>query len=130
MVPDDADADPNEPRPPASLPKYLVDGCQKQDAETLRDLAAYAEALAEHQEIEAERELQEDGSDPEETPDEWDDDEYEDALDEAMDKADLDGLTSVSRTKKTIDGRDYYYLQWREGDKIVSQYLAPVQPAD
>ncbi len=32
-------------------------------------------------------------------------------------------------TTKHIDGRDYYYLQWRDGDTIHSQYVAPVSPA-
>jgi hypothetical protein len=31
-------------------------------------------------------------------------------------------------TTKTIDEREYYYLQWREGEKVKSQYVAPVSP--
>jgi hypothetical protein len=30
---------------------------------------------------------------------------------------------------KTIDGREYYYLQWRQGDRVKNQYVAPVSPA-
>jgi hypothetical protein len=64
-----------------------------------------------------------------ETPDEWDDeDEWEQALEDAYEKADI--LRSKGTlTTKTIDGREYYYLQWREGDKVRSQYIAPVSPA-
>jgi hypothetical protein len=28
-----------------------------------------------------------------------------------------------------VDDREYYYLQWREGDRVKSQYVAPVSPA-
>ena len=64
-----------------------------------------------------------------ETPDEWDnEDEWEEALEDAYEKADI--LRSKGTlTTKTIDGREYYYLQWREGDKVRSQYIAPVSPA-
>ena len=64
-----------------------------------------------------------------EAPDEWDDeDEWQDALEEAYEKADI--LRSKGTlTTKTISGAEYYYLQWREGDKVRSQYIAPVSPA-
>lgn len=63
------------------------------------------------------------------TPDRWDDeaeeDEWQDALDEAYKKADIP-RGKGTLTEKTIDGRQYYYLQWREGDTVTSQYVAPV----
>lgn len=62
------------------------------------------------------------------TPDEWDDedeDEWQEALDEAFEKADI-RRSKGTLTTKTIDEREYYYLQWREGDKVKSQYVAPV----
>lgn len=65
-------------------------------------------------------------------PDEWDDeeeeDEWQDALDEAYEKADIP-RGKGTLTEKTIDGRQYYYLQWREGDTVTSQYVAPVTPS-
>lgn len=63
-------------------------------------------------------------------PEEWDDDadEWEDALEDAFEKAEIP-RSKGTLTTKTIDGRDYYYLQWREGDKVKSQYVAPVSPA-
>jgi hypothetical protein len=62
-------------------------------------------------------------------PDEWDDDEqWRDALEKAYEEADI--LRSKGTlTTKTIDEREYYYLQWREGEKVKSQYVAPVDPA-
>jgi len=63
----------------------------------------------------------------EDTPDDWDDDEWEEQLDEARDQADLPP-TKGTITTKTISGNDYYYLQWRAGDKIKSQYICPVDP--
>jgi hypothetical protein len=63
------------------------------------------------------------------TPDEWDDeDEWEEAVEEAFEKAEI-RRSKGTLTTKTIDGRDYYYLQWREGDKVKSQYVGPVSPA-
>jgi hypothetical protein len=61
-------------------------------------------------------------------PDEWtgSEEEWEEAVIEARDKAGQWGKPSL--TTKTIDGRDYYYLQWREGDRVSSQYVAPVDP--
>jgi len=65
-----------------------------------------------------------------ETPDEWDDeDAWQDALEDAYEEADI--LRSKGTlTTKTIDDREYYYLQWREGETVKSQYVAPVSPAE
>ena len=63
-----------------------------------------------------------------ETPDEWNDDEWDDALEEAFEKAEIP-RSKGTLTTKTIDDRDYYYLQWREGDTVTSQYVAPVVPS-
>lgn len=64
-----------------------------------------------------------------EAPDGWDDeDEWQDALEEAYEEADI-RRPKGTLTTKTIDDREYYYLQWRDGDKIRSQYIAPVSPA-
>jgi len=65
-----------------------------------------------------------------EAPDEWDDDdeEWQEALDEAFEKAEV-RRSKAALTTKTIDGRDYYYLQWRDGDRVQSQYVGPVSPA-
>lgn len=64
-------------------------------------------------------------------PDEWgdeDQEEWEEALDEAFEKADV-RRSKGTLTTKIIDDREYYYLQWREGEKIRSQYVAPVHPS-
>jgi hypothetical protein len=34
----------------------------------------------------------------------------------------------ASIVTKTINDNQYYYFQWREGDTIKSEYLAPVSP--
>lgn len=65
-----------------------------------------------------------------ETPDEWDDeDEWRDAVEDAFEKADIE-QSRGTLTTKTIDGCDYYYLQWREDNSVNSQYVAPVTPAE
>ncbi len=42
------DTDTDAPETPESLPNYLADGLPKQDDDTLRDVAAYVEALLEY----------------------------------------------------------------------------------
>mgnify|MGYP006303290563 FL=1 len=120
--------EPVEPDAPSSLPKYLREGTQKQDAQTLRDLAEYAVALADHREVQAESELEEQAVD-EDVPEEWDEDEWAEHIDEARENADIEGSKGTLTTKQ-IDGRGYFYLQWREGSKIKSQYVAPETPSD
>jgi hypothetical protein len=62
-------------------------------------------------------------------PEEWeDDDAWQEALEEAFENAEIP-RSKGTLTTKTIDGREYYYLQWREGDRVKSQYVAPVSPA-
>lgn len=56
------------------------------------------------------------------------DDEWQNALEDAFSKAEIP-RSKGSLVTKTIDDRDYYYLQWREGDSVKSQYVAPVSPA-
>jgi hypothetical protein len=62
-------------------------------------------------------------------PEEWQDtpDQWEDKMQEAHDKAD-EPLGRPTLTTKEIDGTGYYYLQWRNGDRVESQYVAPVEP--
>jgi hypothetical protein len=120
----------DKPNPPSNLPQYLATVVEKQSPEELRDLAAYAERMAEWMEAEAQRELEKRADQSAtEPPDEWDDDEWEEAVDDARKEADLPA-SKGTLTTKTIDGRDYFYLQWREGSKIKSQYVAPVVPAE
>lgn len=68
------------------------------------------------------------GSPP--VPEEWEDDEdeWEDMLQEAFEDAEIP-RSKGSLVTKTIDGRDYYYLQWREGDTVTSKYVAPAAPS-
>jgi len=115
-----------EPTRPEAVATYVLDGVDRQDPEALRELAEYADQLAGYKEAEAERELQEDAVD-EEPPEEWDDDEWEDALEDARDDGDVPAGKGTLTTK-TVDGREYYYLQWREGDTVASKYVAPVTP--
>ena len=98
-----------------NVPNYIREGLKKQNPSTLRRIAEMAENLAEQKERELEKELQERTVEDDELPD--DVREYPD---------DVPGKACV--TTKTIDGNDYYYYQWREGDKIKSEYIRPVNP--
>ena len=102
---------PNEPpTPPTSLPTEIVDALNEARSEHLRDVARYAEALAEYKEREARIEEEADDADVEERPD--------DLPNDVPAKATI--------TIKEISGHRYYYWQWRDGDKIRSRYKGPV----
>jgi hypothetical protein len=86
--------------------------------------------MADYKEAKAQRDLEERAEqNVDEAPEEWGVDEWEDVVDDARDEGDL-APGKGTLTTKTIDGRDYYYLQWRAGSKIKSQYVAPVNPSN
>ncbi|WP_226483181.1 hypothetical protein [Natrinema amylolyticum] len=98
------------PTPPASLPTEIVNTLNESTPERLRDVATYAEELAEHREREARLEKPADQDEVEEQPD--------DLPDDVPSKATI--------TIKEINDNRYYYWQWREGEKIKSKYKGPV----
>jgi len=100
-----------------AIPKYLSEGLEKQSPETLRIIAQVAEELAEQKEAKLEAELESDEIEEEDRPD---DEDLE--RDEAPSGATL--------TIKEINDNEYYYWQWRDGDKIKSEYVRPVNPSE
>lgn len=100
----------------SNVPKYIQQGLEKQDPETLREIANRATVLANEKEAELEAELPKREVDDVELPEEI----CEQEPDEAPSKAGI--------TIKTINDNRYYYYQWREGDQIKSEYIAPVDP--
>jgi hypothetical protein len=100
------------PTPPANLPTEIVNTLNESNPEKLRDVATYAEELAEHKEREERLKGESDEEDLEKSPD--------DLQDDVPSKATI--------TIKEINDNRYYYWQWREGDKIRSQYKGPVSP--
>jgi hypothetical protein len=79
-------------------------------------------------ELEAAAKADEQSTEQPDTPEGWDADDWDDQLESAREKAAISS-TKGTLTTKTIDGRDYYYLQWREGDSVRSQYVGPIDPA-
>jgi len=100
------------PTPPANLPTEIVNTLNEATPEHLRDVATYAEALAEHKEREDRLEESADQEEVEERPD--------DLPDDVPAKATI--------TIKEINDNRYYYWQWREGEKVCSQYKGSVSP--
>ncbi|WP_135827110.1 hypothetical protein [Halorussus ruber] len=100
------------PTPPAELPTDIVNTLNDSSPELLRHVASYAEDLAEYREREARLAEKEEENEIEERPD--------DLPDDVPSKATI--------TIKEINGNRYYYWQWRDGDKIRSQYKGPVNP--
>lgn len=126
---------PTMPTPPDSLPKYLVEGLQKQDAETLNDIETYAQELRLYRvaQAHAARSLAAETHDVEPaTADELAATAREEGIPE--DAANWDEIfakgvpAKASIVTKEINDNQYYYFQWREGDQIRSKYLTPVSP--
>jgi len=92
-------------------PKYILEGLEKQSPETLREIAQIATEMADKKERQLEAELEE--QEVNNMPDDL-------ARDDAPSRATL--------TTKKINGNQYYYWQWREGEKIESEYIRPVDP--
>ena len=100
------------PTPPANLPTEIVNTLNEATPEHLRDVASYVEALAEHKEREVRLEEEADDADVEERSDDLPD----------------DVPAEATITIKEINDNRYYYWQWREGEKIRSQYKGPASP--
>ena len=102
------------PTPPAELPTDIVNTPNGYSPEQLQHVASYAEALAAHKAREARLEEKSDGNEINERPD--------DLPDNVPSKATI--------TIKEINDNRYYYWQWRDGEKIRSEYKGPVSPDD
>jgi len=100
------------PTPPAELPIDVVDTLDDYSPELLRNVARYAEELAEYREREARLAEEDDEAEIKERPD--------DLPDDVPSKATI--------TIKEINDNRYYYWQWREGDTVTSKYKGPVNP--
>ncbi|MEZ3165048.1 hypothetical protein ABNG03_11795 [Halorubrum sp. RMP-47] len=100
------------PTPPTTLATEIVNTLNESDPEQLRDVATYAEALAEHKEREARLE------------ESADQEEGEERLDDLPD----DVPAKATITIKEINDNRYYYWQWREGDSVTSKCKGPVNP--
>jgi hypothetical protein len=98
------------PTPPTDLPDGIVDTLDDYSSELLRDVASYAEELAEYRERETHLEEKDSQSEVEERPD--------DLPDDVPSKATI--------TIKEINDNRYYYWQWRDGDRVKSKYKGPV----
>lgn len=119
------------PDPPGEFPTGLVAEMNELETAQLEAVADYClrrmlylEAQEQHDQADSEAT----SGEIESSPEDWDEDEWDDKLDEVRGKHDVPA--KATRTVKQIDGRKYIYAQWREGDKVKSQYIAPVSPKD
>jgi len=99
------------PIPPTDLHNGVVDTLNDYSADLLRDVASYAEELAEYREREARLDEKDSLNEVEERPD--------DLPDDVPSKATI--------TIKEINENRYYYWQWRNGDRVKSKYKGPVK---
>ena len=100
----------SSPNPPHEVPADIASKLTEQSPEVLRQIARFAEELAEHREREVRLAENEEKEEIKER--------LEDLPDDVPPKATI--------TVKEINDNRYYYWQWREGDKIKSKYKGPV----
>jgi hypothetical protein len=108
-----------EPQPPQDVPSYTVDPLERQDADTLRKIAAYANELAAWRE----REL----------------DVEEIEADAVRDQEELEDVVDTPKgtvVRKMIPCGDdcngcphgpYEYLAYRVGDSVVTEYIGKAE---
>ena len=107
------------PAPPTELPNAVVEAVADCSADELDALARYAEQLADH------RSQEEESRDDERNDRDGDHGRAESATDRP------EGVPAkASTTIKEINGNRYYYWQWRDGDRVRSQYRGPVDDAE
>ena len=100
------------PTPPASLSSEIVNTLNELPPEHLRDVARYADELAEHKTREDRLKGESD----------------ENVAAERPDNLPNDVPTKATITIKEINDNRYYYWQWRDGDRVRSKYKGPVDP--
>ncbi|MGQ3330160.1 hypothetical protein [Halorubrum sp. FL23] len=98
------------PTPPADLSTDTVDTLNDYSPDQLQHVARYAEELAEHKAREARLEEESGDNEKDKRPDDL--------------PADVPAKAAI--TIKEINDNRYYYWQWRDGEKIRSQYKGPV----
>ena len=108
------------PDSPGEIAQYILDGLDRQNAEKLRIIAAYAKDLAtwhEHAASEEESEGEPNGDQA--------------VVDRERNDDRPEGVPGKATiVTKTIDGRDYYYWQWHEKGTTKSKYKAPATNSD
>lgn len=100
------------------LPEPLVEVLREADEPTLRATIEFARERIDAAATQSEETVAEAGRDPpwgwEGTDEEW-----------AAAIADCAAPARATPTVKTIDGNDYYYWQWSDGDATRSEYIGP-----
>ncbi|EJN57656.1 hypothetical protein [Halogranum rubrum] len=102
------------PTLPEEIPGSIAEKLTDQSPNVLRDIARYADELAEHREREAQL-TERDGQDGQDEDVEAESDDFPD-----------DVPSKATITVKDINDNRYYYWQWREGEKVKSKYKGPV----
>ncbi|GAB7095352.1 hypothetical protein JCM30237_25050 [Halolamina litorea] len=127
--------DPSSPEPPETLSESVVESVADLDAEELTALADYTSALSDYagalathrREARQSAEEVSGGTGDDVAGADDADDAGEDRTDSIADAEDRpEGVPAkASTTIKEINGNRYHYWQWRDGDKIRSQYKGP-----
>jgi len=101
---------PDPPTPPTELPADVVNALTDCTPDQLQQATRYAEELAEHKSQEQRT-----------------DQAVDEPVDDERSTDRPSGVPSKATiTIKEINDNRYYYWQWRDGEKIRSQYKSPV----
>lgn len=104
------------PDAPDDLAQYVIDWLDRQDPQTLRQIATHAENLASWKEVHAEAAKEEE----------------EDVVreDRTDDSDRPEGVPAKANIVEKNINKNRYYYQWREGEKEKSKYKGPVDAGD
>ena len=140
----------DSPTPSTTLPPEVVEILEDATPTRLRAIAEYADALAEHADerrygtksldASGDESSPGDGGDrpdegtaeplegsTEEQPETSTEEQPENVTGEQLAQRPESVPAKASTTVKEINGNRYYYWQWRDGDRIRSQYKGPVK---
>lgn len=107
-----------KPNPPESIPKYVREGVERQDSETLTELASWAESLAAWKD----REI-----DPEEIESEIEGDEQLEEISQSDRGTVVEKKVPCGKSCGGCPHGPYRYVVHREGDSLVWEYKGKVQ---
>ena len=114
----DPDAPASRPTPPDSLPQYVKEGVERQDADALRDLAEWAEQLAAWKG----RDLAADDLEAEV----GDDEELVDVQDDGSGGTIVERMIPCGKSNcSTCPHGPYKYRAYRDGNTVKTDYIGP-----
>lgn len=126
----------DSPTPSTALPPEIRDILEESTPDQLLDIAEYSDALAGYKEKQTgvkANQIEDDQDDSDAAAEKHAEDRppKDQPLEDRSSEDRPDGVPAkASTTVKEINSNRYYYWQWRDGDRIRSQYKGPVESGE